>query len=314
MNDKETKIKATADALKAYISKGGGSVPQAKIAKALGTSATVISQFLSGKYIGRVEELAAQVDEFLAREEERTRHVEKSAPFVRTTQANDALSVLTFCHVHRQIGVIHAPAGLGKTITLRHYARENSWVRIITCVAGMSRRDVLDEIAEVLDLRLVRGTSGRILKAILEALEGSEIILVFDEAQHLTLKHFETIRHLYDKLGTPVVFAGTNDIIDRMTGRKNSVYDQVFSRVGMKRQLKPTISKTDVAVLAESVGVAHGRRDLCDYLYDIAKRAGYYRTMMSCLYTAKVIAKQKVESLEVAHLQTAEKLLWDGAQ
>jgi hypothetical protein len=313
MNDKETKIHETTEALKAYMAKGGGT-NQSKIAKAIGTSPTVISQFLSGKYIGNVDKLTAQIDEFLAREEERTLHAEKSSPFVRTSQANDALSVLTFCHVHRQIGVIHAPAGLGKTVTLHHYARENSWVRIITCVAGMSRRDVLDEIVDALDLRLVRGASGKILKAILDALEGSEIILVFDEAQHLTLKHFETIRHTYDRLGTPVVFAGTNDIIDRMTGRKNVVYDQVFSRVGMKRQLKPAISKTDVAELAASAGVAHGRRDLCDYLYNIAKRAGYYRTMMGCLYTAKVIAKQKFESLEVAHLQTAEKLLWDGAQ
>lgn len=313
MNDNETKIQETTRELKAYMAKGGG-VNQAKIAKALGTSATVISQYLAGKYIGNVDKLTAQIDEFLAREEERTQHAEKSSPFVRTSQANDALSVLTFCHVHRQIGVIHAPAGLGKTVTLRHYARENSWVRIITCVAGMSRRDVLDEIVDALDLRLVRGASGKILKAILEALEGSEIILVFDEAQHLTLKHFETIRHIYDRLGTPVVFAGTNDIIDRMTGRKNVVYDQVFSRVGMKRQLKPAISKTDVAALAESAGVKPGRRDLCDYLYNIAKSAGYYRRMMGCLYTAKVIAKQKLEGLEVAHLQTAEKLLWDGAQ
>jgi hypothetical protein len=261
-----------------------------------------------------VEKLRAKIEEFLAREEERGQHVELKMSFVRTSQASDALSVISFCHVHRQIGVIHAPAGLGKTVSLRHYAAENSWVKIITCRAGMSQRDVLDEVSDELGL-IARGTCGKILKAILKALEGSEVILVFDEAQHLTLKHYEIIRHIYDRLETPIVFAGTNDIIDRMTGRKNIVYDQIFSRVGIKRRLKPQIVKSDVALLAASVGVdVDGRRDLVDYLYGIAQRAGYYRTMMHCLRTAKVMAKQEMKKLDIAHLQTAAHVLWDGAQ
>jgi hypothetical protein len=305
-------IQATVNALKAYMERKH-ITNQSKIAKAIGVSDTTVSQFLGGKYIGNVEKVRAKVEEFLAREEERAAQAEAKAPFVRTTQANDALSVIQFCHVHRQIGVIHAQAGLGKTASLRHYAKANSWVRIVTCVAGMSRRDVLDELAESLNL-IVRGSGGKILRAIMEVLDGSETILVFDEAQHLTLKHYEMIRAINDKVGTPVVFAGTNDIVDRMTGRKNIVYDQIFSRVGIRRRLKPNIAKGDVALLAESAGVAGDRREIVDYLYGVAQRPGYYRTMMSCLYAAKVMAKQQMEKLQVAHLEAAGRVLWDGAQ
>lgn len=311
MNNKTEEIRETVDALKNYMTRRHIS-NQAKIAKAIGVSNTTISQFLAGKYSGDVDKIEAKVDEFLTRELERDAQVVAKAPFVRTTQAHDALSVVKFCHLHRQIGVIHAPAGLGKSISLRHYAQENSWVRIITCLAGMSRRDVLDEIADALNL-IVRGSGGKILKAIIGELKGSETILVFDEAQHLTLKHYEMIRYINDKIGTPIVFAGTNDIIDRMTGRKNIVYDQIFSRVGIKRRLKPNILKTDIALLAESAGVAGARREIIDYLYGVAQRAGYYRTMMNCLNLAKIMAKEKMETLEVGHLQTAARVLWDGA-
>lgn len=303
---------AAANALKAYMERKHIS-NQGKIAKAIGVSPTTISQFLAGKYLGNVEQLRDKVNEFLAREEERDAHLEKKTPFVRTTQANDALSVIQFCHVHRQIGVIHAPAGLGKTASLKHYARENSWVRIITCVAGMSRRDVLNELADALKL-VVRGSGGTILHAVMEELDGSETILIFDEAQHLSLKHYEMIRALHDRVGTPIVFVGTNDIIDRMTGRKNIVYDQIFSRVGIKRRLKPNIIKADITALAESAGVRGERREIIDYLFGVAQRPGYYRTMMNCLYAAKVMAKQKMEQLAIAHLEAAARVLWDGAQ
>jgi DNA transposition AAA+ family ATPase len=311
MNDKTLETQKTAEALKAYMERNP-ELSQAKIAKAVGASDTVISQFLAGKYIGNVEKLQARVREFLKRESERDQHAELRTTFAATSQAEEALSVLSFCHVHRQIGVIHAPAGLGKTVSLRHYAAENSWVKIVNCRAGMSQRDVLDEIAEELGL-VVRGTCGKILRTLLAELRGSETILVFDEAQHLTLKHFEMIRYIYDRLATPIVFVGTDDIINRMTGRKNIVYDQVFSRVGMKRRLKPTIKKTDVALLMDKAGVSGERRELVDYLFEIAKRSGYYRTMMHCLYTAQVIAKKKLETLEVSHLQVANQALWDGA-
>jgi len=312
MKDKDLETQRVMADLKAYMEKHPDA-SQGKIAKSIGASDTVISMFLAGKYLGNVEKLQAKIEEFLSREGERGKHAEAKTAFAHTSQAEAALSVLTFCHVHRQIGVIHAPAGLGKTVSLHHYAEENSWVKIITCRAGMSQRDVLDEIADELNL-VVRGTCGKILRTLLAELKGSEVILVFDEAQHLTLKHFEMIRYIYDRLETPIVFAGTDDIIDRMTGRKNIVYDQVFSRVGIKRKLKPQIKKTDVALLIEKAGVAGNRRDIVDYLYEIAKRSGYYRTMMNCLYTAKVIAKQKLENIEVSHLQVANQALWDGVQ
>jgi DNA transposition AAA+ family ATPase len=311
MNDKKTEIQTMVEALKAYMEKNHD-ITQGKIAKALGQSDTVISQFLAGKYLGNVEKLVARVREFIDREEERGQYLGLKPIFVGTSQAAAALEVITFCHIHRQIGVIHAPAGLGKTISLRHYAGENSWVKIITCRAGMSQRDVLDDICDELNL-IARGTCGKILRAILSALKGSEIILVFDEAQHLNLKHFEMIRHIYDRLETPIVFVGTDDIIERMTGRKNIVYDQVFSRVGIKRKLKPEIRKADVVLLMEAAGVSN-RLELTDYLFGIAKRRGYYRTMMTCLNTAKVIAQQKLEKLQVSHLQAAAQVLWDGVQ
>ncbi len=312
MNDKTMEIQKVRDALNAYREKNPD-VSQAKIAKAVGSSDTVISQFLGGKYLGNVDDLVVRVKEFLKREERRNQHAELKTTFALTSQAQEALSVLSFCHTHRQIGVIHAPAGLGKTVSLRHYAEENSWVKIINCRAGMSQRDVLDEIADELKL-VVKGTCGKILRTLLAELKGSEVILVFDEAQHLALKHFEMIRYIYDRLATPIVFAGTDDIINRMTGRKNIVYDQVFSRVGIKRRLKPEIRKSDVSLLVEKAGL-DGRKDVVDYLFNnIAQQRGYYRSMMNCLHTAMVAAKDARQTLEISHLALAEQYLWGGAQ
>lgn len=300
------------DALRSYLVRGSQGVNQSTVAKAIGVSNTIISQLLSGKYKGDVAGVAEKIRQFLAREKERKAMSHIQSGFAITAQAADALSVITFCHIHRKMGVIHAPAGIGKTMALRHYAAENTAVRIITCRAGMSQRELLDEILEEMG-KQARGTNGKIIKAICDELEGAELVLICDEAQHLGLASFEALRYIHDRTQIPVVFCGTDDIVDRMTGRKNLVYDQIFSRVAIRRRLKVQIRRSDVEALLATAGDLTAGKEIVDFLFQVAQKRGYYRTMMSCLTTARIMAAQQGESLAVPHLTVASQFLWEVA-
>jgi len=291
--------------LRAYLTKTGAT--QSEVAKRIGTSSALISSYLSGTYKGDVNKLERLLQEFLKREEERASD-KKEHFFVATKQAKDVLAVLNYAHLYRTIGVVYGSAGLGKTESIREYQKQNSQMVYVVCSPVFGNAGILEEILLKMG-RVASGGKTKLFKSIIEALSGTDMLLVFDEAQHLNYKAIETIRTIHDIAGVGVVFVGTVEVYDRMTGRRNIKYDQIFSRVGIRRYLRPEIKKKDLeeVVLKNFPNV---EKDGIKFLYERAQEAGAMRKVFMMLRMANNIAKNNGNVITKEILKEAEKLLW----
>lgn len=280
---------------------------QAKVAKAIGVSVTIISTFLGLTYKGDAETIKNKVIEYLNMNYDREQSKKAEIPFTQTSQARNALTVIKYCQVNRVMGVIHGPAGLGKTKALEEYLKINSQARLITAFPGISQRDLMEEILDVLR-KQVKGGRGKMQRAIVEELEGSEILLLFDEAQHFTMKVFETARYIHDRTGIGMVFAGNDDVVGRMLGKKNIEYDQLFSRVAIRRKLHINVLKEDVEEFLKASKLFYSRPDL-QFLARKAQEKGHFRTMIKCLEMAQEIARDENRNFNIDDLAQADKFL-----
>ena len=304
LNKKTTMIEVV-EALSRHMTEKA--LSQARVAKAVKVSVAVISGFLDQSYKGDIESVRARIVEYLNMVYDREQSKKAEIPFTQTSQAKNAMTVIYYCQVHRAMGVIHAPAGLGKTKSLEEYLRINSQARLITAFPGVSQRGILEEILDVLR-KQVKGNKEKMQRVIVEELEGSEILLMFDEAQHFTLKVFETIRYIHDRTGVGMVIAGNDDVIGRMLGRKNISYDQLFSRVAIRRKLSLNVLRSDVEEFLKSSKLNY-TRNILHFLGRKAQDKGHFRTMIKCLEMAQEIARDEKRDFTVDDLARADKVL-----
>ncbi len=291
--------------LRAYLTRTGST--QSEVAKRIGTSSALISSYLSGSYKGDINKLEKILQEFLKREEERA-YEKREHIFVPTKQANDVLAVLTYAHLYRTIGVVYGSAGLGKSESIKEYKKQNTQMIHIVCSPVLNNAAILEEILEKMG-KVATGGKRKMFKAVIETLYGTDMLVVFDEAQHLNYKAIETIRTIHDIAKVGVVFVGTVEVYDRMTGRRNLKYDQIFSRVGIRRYLRPEIKRKEVKELVMK-NFPNTEEKGINFLYARAQEAGALRKIFMMLRMARNIAKSNGNVITEDILKESEKLLW----
>ena len=91
-------------------------------------------------------------------------------------------------------------------------------------------------------------------------LAGTNKVVIVDEAQHLKLPAIEELRSLSDPdiaTGTPgngVCLIGNSEVYDRIRGKAQAEFAQIFTRVKMPRQYRSSrITKEDVRSLFPAV-------------------------------------------------------------
>lgn len=62
-------------------------------------------------------------------------------------------------------------------------------------------------------------------------------MIIIDEAQHLTKKTLEIVRSINDSTETAIVLIGNDLIYNKMLGKAQAEFAQLFSRVGMQSHL-----------------------------------------------------------------------------
>lgn len=224
------KIEKTRSRLREYISSTGQS--QAVISKRIGLSTATISQFLNGSYSGDDEGTAKKIDSFLFLEGIRTTYA-KAPSFTDSLKNTQKITdTLDYVYANRCTGVVSGVSGCGKTTALKNYQKlMNGVIYIQADATKWSPCSVLKLIAKSMG-KVPKGSASDILDNLVDELTGTDRLIIIDEAQHLKAKAFDTLRVLNDRAEVGVVYAGTPDIIDRMTkGRGKEEFDQVYSRI-----------------------------------------------------------------------------------
>jgi DNA transposition AAA+ family ATPase len=234
---------------------------QTEIGKAIGYKSAVISQFLSNKYPGDMNEVAKRLSNYLDREKSR-QTVPQEPVFVETGIAQDVFAVADFAHNHNGIGMVYGDAGIGKTLALEKYAALHPDVIFIRArVKIKSARALENAIAEKI---------GCGKDDVIDALHGTGRLLIVDEAQRLTQSALEFLRDINDEAKIGVLLSGNKDIYDRMRGKKGALFAQMYSRVKMRRYLQcRDIMLRDVEMIFNQA--VQLPKNCLEYLHQIAE-------------------------------------------
>ncbi|MGC4409269.1 hypothetical protein D4A92_21475 [Rhizobium rosettiformans] len=137
--------------------------------------------------------------------------------YVPTPTSQHILATLEFAKEDGEIVSISGMPGIGKTQSLKQLQQtsRNVWY----CEFSDDTSSVfatLTEIAVALGINEVPSKPDDVRRQIVRRVQGSQGIILCDEAQHLNHKGFEVIRTIHDRSGVAIAFCGHLDLADKI--------------------------------------------------------------------------------------------------
>lgn len=220
---------------------------QTAIAAELGISSGAISAFLSGTY--KTPHKIIPKVEALVEVKEKRKVAPKEPEYVETSVAVTVTNAITYCHLQGKVVVVYGDAGVGKTMAIREYLKNNPAAIGITISPSYASITGANElIAEQLGIR--ERVARKIYAEIINKLRGSGRVLIIDEAQHLTVRTLNHLRCISDESGVGIALVGNDEVYTKMKGSGRADFAQLFSRIGMRKQiLTSNISKEDIKLV-----------------------------------------------------------------
>lgn len=226
---------------------------QNKACNLIGISAAIVSGLRSGSYRGdedkQFEKLMAY---FQVKEEAKDSY--KSEDYVPTSISEDVYQYIRNCQNKGGLMAISGDAGVGKTRAIRHFCENNKlnsvWITANPCLNTV--KPVLKALSKVLNVNA--RTNDDMYLGIQDKLKDG-MVIIFDEAQHLSLKVIETLRGFSDYFADRgqtlgICFIGNSTTISKFGGKQDAVFEQIANRT-IQRPIFNTkqIKKSDIELL-----------------------------------------------------------------
>ncbi len=206
---------------------------QAKAAPIMGFSPTALSHYRRSMYEGDVAALERKIEEFFKAQDEQDASTEKALPYkpiqdyIPTSISEDVYKLIRYCQLEKGMVIIHGDAGIGKTKGAEKFVRDNptSSVYIQATPSTGTVGSVLSLVARALRVTECR-KKVELIAAIREKLDGTNRIIIIDEAQHLQLRALDEIRawtepNPENKLpGIGIALIGNSTVYSRMADRR----------------------------------------------------------------------------------------------
>jgi DNA transposition AAA+ family ATPase len=221
-------------------------IDKAAIAKAVGYSASTISEFCSGKYKGDRGQVAIDLDNWLA-DEERRRDRPATTQFVWTNVASEIKAVAGYCLDHKTIGLVYGPdtSGIGKTTALKaiHYElgpRRSSLLTIDKVDANST--GVLRKLCQSIGVQ-DSGANKQRSDRIVTKLTGRSHLLIVDQAHNMRWAKndlpFYILTDIFDATGTAQLWCGTSDLVSYLERQQSRNSDESLAQ--LRRRIFPRI-------------------------------------------------------------------------
>lgn len=260
-------------------------ISQAKAAPMMGLSQTALSQYRRSMYDnGDIGALESKLEEFFRTQEEQDASTEKSLPYrpiqdyIPTSISEDVCKLIRYCQIEKGMVIIHGDAGIGKTKGAEKFVRENPTASVYvqaTPIIG-TLGNLLKVIARALRVPESRNKLELIL-AIREKLEGTNKVIIIDEAQHLPLRTLDEIRSwtapdpVTGQPGVGIALIGNTEVYTRMVGKQEARFAQLFSRIRMNRYYSTSrVTAEDVKALFPKL-TEDGRKKELEFLQGICR-------------------------------------------
>ncbi|WP_169975128.1 ATP-binding protein [Campylobacter sp. RM16191] len=149
------------------------------------------------------------------------------------------------------MGIV-AKSGTGKTTAIKALALRYPQMEIITAYDGMSKKELLEEISEKIGADPASKSQQNLMKAIKKHLSKTRKVIVIDEANFMSTKSLEQVRHIQDETGAAIVLIGTEKLHEQIVGS----HEQVESRIRKPSEKINLFGENEVAMLFEKAGVS----------------------------------------------------------
>ncbi|EBV5175636.1 DNA transposition protein [Salmonella enterica subsp. enterica serovar Carmel] len=275
----------------------------AQIARESGVAAGTLSAFVNNKYNGDNERVAQTLQRWL---ENYHRAAELPEPprFVETQTVRQIWTSMRFASLTESIAVICGNPGVGKTEAAREYRRTNNNVWMITVTPSCaSVLECLTELAFELGMNDAPRRKGPLSRALRRRLEGTQGLVIIDEADHLGAEVLEELRLLQESTRIGLVLMGNHRVYSNMTGGNRTVeFARLFSRIAKRTAINKT-KKADVKAIADAWQItSENEREL---LQQIAQKPGALRILNHSLRLAAMTAHGNGEHVNEDYLRQA---------
>lgn len=237
-------------------------------AREMGYSGPVLSAYRSGKYEGDVEKIERAIVVWAARTEQA--HARKRVPVVETTDLKKIANAIGIAHTEKDIALIVADAGAGKSTAIKWYLEKNPRTTlVINVVSGMNRKMLVTDIARQLGIDTARVQLNVLVTNVAEALSERNMVVILDEADYLKPDALEFTRRLVYDLGqSGLVLAGLPRLKGYIQNLRND-HRQLESRIGVFLSLGG-LTKVDAKLILNSVWPDAGS-DILDAIYAVSR-------------------------------------------
>lgn len=258
-----TKVK---ELLEKTCEKYGMSFSQA--AREMGYSGPVLSAYRSGTYSGDVEKLENAVVVWAGRTEQA--HARKKIPTVETADLKKIVNAIGIAHTEKDIALIVADAGAGKSTAVRFYQDKNPRTTlVINVVSGMNRKMLVTDIARQLGLDTVRVQLNALISTVAATLAERNMVVILDEADYLKPDALEFTRRLvYDLGSSGLVLVGLPRLKGYIQNLRND-HRQLESRIGVFLPLGG-LTKSDARIILNSVWEDAGD-EILNAIYNVSR-------------------------------------------
>ena len=274
-----------------------------QIALESGLSTGTISSFINDKYNGDNERVSQMLQRWLEKY-----HAVAELPepprFVETQTVKQIWTSMRFASLTESIAVVCGNPGVGKTEAAREYRRTNNNVWMITITPSCaSVLECLTELAFELGMNDAPRRTGPLSRALRRRLEGTQGLVIIDEADHLGAEVLEELRLLQESTRIGLVLMGNHRVYSNMTGGNRTVeFARLFSRIAKRTAINKT-KKADVKAIADAWQI-NGEKEL-ELLQQIAQKPGALRILNHSLRLAAMTAHGKGERVNEDYLRQA---------
>ena len=225
-------------------------------------------------------------------------------PWVSTPTAERVIAGLRYAQFAHDIVVIYGGSGLGKSHCIHHYRNNTPSVFLVElCPVLGSISASLQETCRALNLQANTRQAVQMHRAICAKLRGTNALLVFDEAQNLSMRALDQVRCIHDRTKVGIALVGNEQVYSQIAGSNRPAYlDRLYSRIGKRIHLARAMPG-DINALVEAMDIADGaaRMRLCQ----IAGRPGALRVLQKVARLAGVYAAGEARALTLEDVEAA---------
>jgi DNA transposition AAA+ family ATPase len=307
--DAATYDEAVRAGLEKYIS--DHKMTHADMAKNLGFTPTRVTKFLNLHKPDNKPETDAKKVEAAARAF--LRHASRRADFrsrlYENTVTADIAGIFKTIRRTGDMGLIHGPAGVGKTCGAELFCRDNPNTLFITAKKyACGKHDVENMLFE----ELVNSTEipypGNVKWSLWmeQVLRGTERLIVVDNANRLQFHSFQWMMDFHDATLVPIAFVGNPEVLDIL--RRS---DQLFSRIGLVHRVKSQEQRDAEQSALKLIGqyAPGSEKDLTELAVDVISKLGASRTLKKQLTLTRDIREGSGCSWKDAFEQAGEMLI-----